>query len=411
MLVPANRAPNEESIGRSLLWTLRRTADEPDNGEGREGEQNSQVETEDHVDSTTFVDLDSALVTHKTVKAVVKMWLNTLRSDQKIRNRLDALFTMMNRLLGEAYAFISFTPRDLMLLYYHMHALPGCWWIQFSIRQPRPARGQAHLQHGRVHQQPDLHPGRGRSRPLRPGAPVLVSGSRVDGFKVFALNARVRASDAERVAAVASPGRVARDVPAGVECAWRSMAWAQELGLLVAVEGSGSNVVMTSPDGVAWSAGHGAASNAWAGASASTFMAVAASGPASTQVMISPDGLVWTTKTAAASNTWAGLCWSPERAQFLAVAAAGTTASQVMTSPDGAALTARTAAASAAWGSVAWAPELLTFVAVGPGVAMSSPDGAAWASASTSDTATAILQVVYGGTTFETGGLIQVDLL
>ena len=45
---------------------------------------------------------------------------------------------------------------------------------------------------------------------------------------------------------------------------WRSVTWAKELGLLVAVAASGTgNRVMTSPDGITWTARTSAADNGW----------------------------------------------------------------------------------------------------------------------------------------------------
>jgi hypothetical protein len=91
---------------------------EVDESLGHEGEQNADVDLEDHVDATTFVDLDTTLVSSssssKIVKAVVKMKLNTLCANQQICGKLRVLVTDMNRLLGEAYAFMNFHTARLM---------------------------------------------------------------------------------------------------------------------------------------------------------------------------------------------------------------------------------------------------------------------------------------------------------
>jgi len=94
----------------------------------------------------------------------------------------------------------------------------------------------------------------------------------------------------------------------------------------------------------------------------SLFVAVAVSGTGN-RVMTSPDGITWTARTSAADNSWCAVCWSAELSLFVAVAASGT-GNRVMTSPDGITWTARTSAADNAWRGVCWSPELSLFVAV-----------------------------------------------
>ena len=53
------------------------------------------------------------------------------------------------------------------------------------------------------------------------------------------------------------------------------------------------------------------------------FCAVAFTGSGN-RVMTSPDGITWTARTSAADNLWNGITWSPELGMFCAVAISGT---------------------------------------------------------------------------------------
>jgi hypothetical protein len=97
-------------------------------------------------------------------------------------------------------------------------------------------------------------------------------------------------------------------------------------------------------------------------------------------VMTSPDGINWTQRTTP-DSTWAGLCYSPELHLYVAVASSsGATGSiEVMTSPD--AITWTPVEAVHFTRGVAWSPELGLFAAVGFSSAiMTSPDGITWTS-------------------------------
>jgi len=165
---------------------------------------------------------------------------------------------------------------------------------------------------------------------------------------------------------------------------WWSVCWAPELTLLVAVARSGTgDRVMTSPDGITWTSRTSAADNNWRevcwSPELSLFVAVSGTGTGD-RVMTSPDGITWTSRTSAADDIWISVCWAPEISLFAAVSNDGT----IMTSPDGIAWTTRTAAAANAWAGICWSPELYTFVAVsrsGTGDrVMTSPDGITWTS-------------------------------
>ena len=119
-----------------------------------------------------------------------------------------------------------------------------------------------------------------------------------------------------------------------IDNVWRSVCWSPELALFVAVAFSGTgNRVMTSPDGITWTARTSAADNDWAAVCWSPermlFVAVAGTG-AGNRVMTSPDGITWTIRASAADNDWRSVCWSPELSLFVAVGASGT-GNRVMT--------------------------------------------------------------------------------
>ena len=168
-------------------------------------------------------------------------------------------------------------------------------------------------------------------------------------------------------------------VPAG---SWRRVAWSETLGLLVAV-GYGGNYVMTSPDGITWTAQTPAANNIWEGVawspSLGLFAAVSRDGTGD-RVMTSPDGVIWTSQVSAADNDWYGIAWSPDLSLFVAVAASAA-ANQVMTSTDGITWSSETLS-SALWKDIVWADTLGLFVAVSENSVTNdiatSPDGVAW---------------------------------
>ena len=108
--------------------------------------------------------------------------------------------------------------------------------------------------------------------------------------------------------------------------AWRAVTYGN--GLFVAVAATGTNRVMTSPDGATWTARAATEANAWIEVTYGDglFVAVAQSG--TNRVMTSPDGITWTPRSATEANTWRSVTYGDGR--FVAVAANGT--NRVMTS-------------------------------------------------------------------------------
>jgi hypothetical protein len=158
---------------------------------------------------------------------------------------------------------------------------------------------------------------------------------------------------------------------------WRRVCWSPELGLFVAVARTGTNRVMTSPDGENWTAQEAAAENEWYdicwSSELSLFVACAHTGSATTtRVMTSPDGENWTARTFNASGV--AVCWSPERQLFVIVGV-----NTIYTSPDGVNWTSRTSPENANRQSVIWVKELGLFVATATnGSIITSPNGVTW---------------------------------
>ena len=170
---------------------------------------------------------------------------------------------------------------------------------------------------------------------------------------------------------------------------WGTISWSPELSIFVTVAFGGlSYRVMTSPDGINWTARQSALETVqWLSVCWSPelllFVAVGYIAGSTSNVMTSQDGINWTLRISADANYWISICWSPELSLFVAVSFNGT--NRVMTSPDGINWTARTAAAANQWVFVYWAPAPLSlFIALShSGVGnrvMTSPDGINWTS-------------------------------
>jgi hypothetical protein len=181
---------------------------------------------------------------------------------------------------------------------------------------------------------------------------------------------------------VSASTQVAWEAQSAAEAnSWDSVTWSPELNLFVAVSQTGTNQVMTSPDGIAWTPRAASEANQWTSVTWSPelalFVAVAQSG--TSRIMASPDGIVWTPRTAPEANGWTSVTWSPELDLFVAVAQSGT--NRVMTSPDGIAWTPRAASEANLWTSVTWSPELNLFAAVainGTNQVMTSSNSVTW---------------------------------
>jgi hypothetical protein len=203
----------------------------------------------------------------------------------------------------------------------------------------------------------------------------------------------VAASGVHRV--MTSPDGVtwtARMAPAD---AWRSITYGN--GQFVAV-GTGTNRVMTSPDGVTWTARAVPDGNNWLSVTFGNdqFVAVASSG--TRRVMTSPDGVTWTARTAPVGD-WISVTSGQD--QFVAVSLSGT--NPVMTSPDGINWTARSAPNTVNWSAVTYGNGQFVAVAQSvPNRVMTSPDGVTWTSRVVTESST------WGAITYANGQFVAV---
>lgn len=168
---------------------------------------------------------------------------------------------------------------------------------------------------------------------------------------------------------------------------WVSLVWSPELSLFVAVSSNGDNRVMTSSDGTKWDNSISTSSTSSTSSSSSykwqsitwspqlgIFVVVGIN-----SVMTSSNGVDWVSQKVEA-NYWSSVTWSPERGMFCAVSRNGN--NRVMTSSDGVNWTVCKVEPNG-WVSVAWSPQLGIFCAVaynGNNRVMTSPDGVKWVS-------------------------------
>jgi hypothetical protein len=117
---------------------------------------------------------------------------------------------------------------------------------------------------------------------------------------------------------------------------WTSVCWSSEKHLFVAVAAyNASNadapLIMTSPDGIVWTARTAPHLINWRSVCCSTtldsniFCAVGYFGSGTDEwVMISPDGINWESKIQAASNNWMCCAFASDGRDFVALANSGT---------------------------------------------------------------------------------------
>ena len=142
------------------------------------------------------------------------------------------------------------------------------------------------------------------------------------------------------------------------------------------------------------------------------FVAVSTtSGSTSNHIMTSSDGITWTARTAAADNQWTSVTYGiPSAGQYanigLFVAVSSTGTNRIMTSPDGITWTSRTTVLNS-WVSVTYGiPSIGIYVGTGIFVAVSrdgtgnriinSPDGITWTAKNTTGTDNVWTNITYG---------------
>ena len=187
---------------------------------------------------------------------------------------------------------------------------------------------------------------------------------------------------------------------------WQSVAYGNGLFVAVANTSSTTGAVQTSPDGITWTARTSTAADiGWYSVTYGNglFVAVAITTLTTGAVQTSPDGITWTARTSTAASAlggWISVAYG--NGLFVAVAHNSSTTGAVQTSPDGITWTARTstAASGSGWTSVAYGNGV--FVAVSDttsttGAVQTSPDGITWtARTSTAASGSGWYSVAYG---------------
>jgi parallel beta-helix repeat protein len=232
---------------------------------------------------------------------------------------------------------------------------------------------------------------------LSESALLVQNGASAQVFKVDTVNQKVTVGvhdSTARVGIEGTGGSVWTARSAAEANDWNGITYGN--GLYVAVSTMGTNQVMTSPDGITWTA-RSTPSNNWISVTYGNGLFVAVSYVSSNQVMTSPDGITWTARTTPDTNGWWSVTYG--NGQFVAVAAGGT--NRVMTSPDGITWTSRTAAEANEWRSVTYADSQFVAVASsGTNRVMTSPDGITWTARSTGAVDGTWRSVAYGGGLF-----------
>jgi hypothetical protein len=176
--------------------------------------------------------------------------------------------------------------------------------------------------------------------------------------------------------------------------AWQCVVWAPGLSKFIAVASSGTNRVMWSSNGTSgWTSASAAAARLWKGVcwSPSLGLLVAVAGNAGSgtdDVMTSPDGTTWTSRTTV-SLTHKGalsgsstIAWSPGIGVFAFPAEVGINTPRMVTSPDGITWTARTVSGTISGKSVVDAPVIGQLIMVrmnnGGDAIVTSSDGITW---------------------------------
>ena len=198
-----------------------------------------------------------------------------------------------------------------------------------------------------------------------------------------------------------SPSWGNRTIPVATN--WGSVAYGGGLFVAVSFANTASANIMTSPDGVNWTARNitntplnGAAYGEVDGSG--VYVAVGAGG----KIFSSSDGITWTSRTSPVANNFNGVTFG--NGLFVAVASSGTN-NRVVTSPDGITWTFRSTPVNNSWMSVTFGNNLFVAAAnTGTGDRiMTSPDGINW-TARNSINDDGYYSIAYGNGTFVAAG-------
>ena len=205
----------------------------------------------------------------------------------------------------------------------------------------------------------------------------------INGVSITALNSRTRTS----YASASNCTNIWYTRSSAADISWQSVCWAPELSLFCAVsqDGSGTQQVMTSTDGVNWTIRNSSITKTWRSIcwspELSLFCAVASTGNSFDNVMTSYNGINWTTRTLSITPILQSVCWSSELNLFCAVGGTGI----ILTSTNGINWSS-VSISNYNWTSVCWSSDLSLFCAVSTSSYVGiSRDGIIWASYSVSN--------------------------
>ncbi len=154
---------------------------------------------------------------------------------------------------------------------------------------------------------------------------------------------------------------------------WTGIAYGN--GGYVAVARTGTNRAMTSPDGITWSPQTAAQNNAWQDIAYGNGLFVAVSSNGTNRIMTSPDGVTWTPRAAPAANQWETITYGG--GQFVALSINGT--NNVMTSSDGINWTSHASGIANEWRGINYGNgQYLAVSGTGTNRVMTSPNGSTW---------------------------------
>lgn len=165
---------------------------------------------------------------------------------------------------------------------------------------------------------------------------------------------------------------------------WNGITYGNGLFVAVARAGISSTMVMTSPDGIAWTLRTAGGTLPWYSVTYGNGQFVAVAQPSSpnpgttASAMTSPDGINWTQQTTPAAYGWNTVAFG--NGIYVATESSPQSAANVMTSTDGVTWTRRTPDATnttTGWSTVTFGNGLFMVATAGRAVA-TSPDGINW---------------------------------
>lgn len=167
--------------------------------------------------------------------------------------------------------------------------------------------------------------------------------------------------------------------------AWGKVVWSPDVNLFVTTSitrPTNGKIIMSSPDGIAWTGqttavGVSPAGRVAWGQAPGVFAVVGSNAGFNDNNQISTNGVLWTAGALGEFHYWTDITYASDLAAFCAVAAAGT--NRIATSTDGSAWGMQAnVAGNPALNAVCYSSTKSLLVAVGNNIVQSSPTGVAW---------------------------------